>query len=205
MTQSRTIKNSSLNRKWLIVGGLVAVLVLFLWFTYNSLVGREEKMKASWSTLQATYQRRSDLLPSLNEVVQAAANFEQSTLVKLTEIRSKVGQVKLSEEPNAYVYRQQEQLQGEVANTMNQVLAVIEKYPELKSQKSFLRFQDQIKGTENRIKVARKDFNEVVASYNTKVRSFPSNLAAGIFGFKKKDGFESEAGAEQAPEVRFKN
>jgi LemA protein len=191
------------NRKWVILSVTLAVLAIYTIVTYNGFIRKEEELKERWSTLQSRYQRRTDLIPNLVTVVQGAANFEKNTLLQLTEIRSKVGGMQLSGDPSSDAYQQLEKTQAEVAGTMNQVLAVIEKYPELKSQTSFLRFQDQIKGTENRIRIARKDFNASAAGYNRKVRSFPSSLVAGIFGFKKKNGFQSEADADKAPEVKF--
>jgi LemA protein len=191
------------NRKWIILSAILAVLLLFVIVTYNGLVNRDEQVKVNWNTLQSQYQRRTELVPNLVSVVKAASDFEKNTLLQLTEIRSKAQQVQLSGDPNSEAYKQLEKMQGEMAGNMNQVLAVIERYPELKSQTGYLRFQDQIKGTENRIKVARKDFNESVAGYNRKVRSFPSNIVASIFGFKRKDGFRAASEADQAPEVKF--
>ena len=193
------------NKKWIILTAILVVLSIFFIVTYNGLVSREEQVKSHWSTLQSRYQRRTDLIPNLVTVVQASAEFEKNTLLQLTEIRSKAGGLQLSGDPTSEAYQQLEKTQGEVANTMNQVLAVIEKYPTLKSQTGFLRFQDQIKGTENRIRVARSDFNASVAAYNKKVRSFPANIAASLFGFKSKKGFQAADGADKAPAVKFQN
>lgn len=191
------------NKKWLVPAAIVLVLAIFAIISYNGLTKQDENVSNNFNNLQAMYQRRTDLIPNLVSVVQASANFEKNTLVQLATIRSKASSVQLNNNATGEVYQQLENTQAEVANTMNRVLAVIEKYPELKSQTAFLRFQDQIKGTERRIKVARTDLNAAVAEYNKKVRSFPRNIFAGLFGFKRKDGFQSEAEAAQAPEVKF--
>lgn len=191
------------NKKWLIPAAIVLVLAIFAITSYNSLTKEDEKVSNSFNNLQATYQRRTELIPNLVSVVQASANFEKNTLVQLAEIRSKAASVQLNTSTTGEAYKQLETTQAEMANTMNRVLAVVERYPELKSQTAFLRFQDQIKGTENRIRIARIDLNKAVADYNMKVRSFPRSLFSGLFGFKRKSGFQSEAEASQAPTVKF--
>lgn len=196
-------KQLNKNKKWLVPAAIVLVLAIFAITSYNGLTKQDENVSNNFNNLQAMYQRRTELIPNLVSVVQASANFEKTTLEQLATIRSKAASVQLNNNASGEAYRQLESTQAEVANTMNRVLAVIEKYPELKSQTAFLRFQDQIKGTERRIKVARTDLNTAVATYNKKVRSFPRNIFAGLFGFKRKNGFQSEAEAAQAPEVKF--
>lgn len=191
------------NKKWLIPAAIALVLAIFAITSYNSLTKQDEQVSNGFNNLQAAYQRRTDLIPNLVNVVQAAAGFEKTTLEQLATIRSQAASMQLGPDVSGEAYKQLEQTQGELANTMNRVLAVIERYPELKSQTAFLRLQDQIKGTENRIRIARIDLNKTVADYNVKVRSFPRSIFAGLFGFKRKSGFQSEAEASQAPAVKF--
>lgn len=191
------------NKKWLIPAAIALVLAIFAITSYNSLTKQDEQVSNGFNNLQAAYQRRTDLIPNLVNVVQAAAGFEKTTLEQLATIRSQAASMQLGPDVSGEAYKQLEQTQGELANTMNRVLAVIERYPELKSQTAFLRLQDQIKGTENRIRIARIDLNKTVTDYNVKVRSFPRSMFAGLFGFKRKSGFQSEAEAAQAPAVKF--
>jgi LemA protein len=189
-------------RKRLYIGlGIVAVLLLYTFLTYNSFIKREEAVNKTWSDLQATYQRRFDMLPMLATVVKAAANFEQQTLVKLTEIRAQAQAVPTA--VNKENYDKMEGIQADMANTTNSILAVVERYPDIKTQKNYRRMMDDVRGTERRIKVARQDFNEAVADYNKKVRGFPASLVAGIFGFGTKKGFSADAGNDNAPEIKI--
>jgi LemA protein len=183
---------------------LVSLAVLLLWgiITKNGLIGKEEKVTSSWNNLQVSYQRRFDLIPALTSVVKASSDFEKNTLVNLTEIRSKTGQI-TSNETSSSSYNTLEENQANFANTFNKILAVVEKYPDIKSQQNYVRLQDQIAGTERRIKFSRKEFNDAVLNYNKSVRSFPSSLVASIFGFKVKDGFVADGGADKAPEITF--
>jgi LemA protein len=183
---------------------ILVVLVSYFGITYNGLVKTDENVKKNWSDLQSAYQRRIDLIPSLVSVVKGSSNFEQQTLVSLMDVRAKAQQTTLnSNVANIQNYKAQENSQAEVVQTFNKVIARIENYPDLKSTKSYLYLQTQLEGTERRIKVSRNDFNSSVAEYNKKVRQFPSSLAANIFGFKGKEGFTSDAGSENPPEVKF--
>ena len=183
---------------------ILVVLVSYLGITYNGLVKSDESVKKNWSDLQSAYQRRIDLIPSLVSVVKGSSNFEQQTLESLIAVRAKAQQTTLnSNVANVQNYKAQENSQAEVVQTFNKVIARIENYPDLKSTKSYLYLQTQLEGTERRIKVSRNDFNSSVADYNKKVRQFPSNLAAKIFGFQGKEGFSSDAGSENPPEVKF--
>jgi len=197
--------DSSRTRKYGIALVLIlVVLVSYLGITYNGLVKSDESVKKNWSDLQSAYQRRIDLIPSLVSVVKGSSNFEQQTLEGLIEVRAKAQQTTLnSNVASIQNYKAQENSQAEVVQTFNKVIARIESYPDLKSTKSYLYLQTQLEGTERRIKVSRNDFNSSVAEYNKKVRQFPSNLAAKIFGFKGKEGFTSDAGSENPPEVKF--
>jgi len=187
-----------------IVGAVLILLGIFLMTTFNALVKKEEKVKLQWNEVQNAYQRRIDLVPNLVNVVKGQADFEQTTLQKIAEARAKAGQVtttasELTEEN----YRQQNAAQNELAAATNNLIAVVEKYPNLQGTEAFRGLQTQLEGTERRIKFARKDFNDAIAAFNSSVRSFPTNLIAGIFGFQSKEGFQSDAGAEKAIEIKF--
>lgn len=185
-----------------IVGAVVVILIVFVSTTYNSLVNKEEDVKEQWAEVQNTYQRRLDLVPNLVNIVKGISGFEQGTLVSVTETRSKA----ISGKPADVVpgeYDQQRELQDSFAAATNRLIVTIEKYPVLKGTEAYRGLQTQLEGTERRIKVARADFNKAVASYNTKVRSFPSSIVAGLFGFKRREGFEAEAGSDKAVEIKF--
>lgn len=187
-----------------IVGGVILLmLVLWIFSSYNSLVKKEEKVKMQWSEVQNTYQRRLDLIPNLVNVVKGLSDFEQTTLEKITETRSKALAGLSNNELTAENYQQQKQLQDNLAAAANRMIVQFEKYPTLKGTAAYAGLQTQLEGTERRIKVARNDFNEAVAAYNRKVRSFPTNLLAGLFKFKKKVGFEAVAGTEKSVEIKF--
>ena len=182
---------------------ILAVLILYFGITYNSLVKKEEKVKQHWSDLQSTYQRRLDLIPNLVSIVKGVSEFERSVLQKVAEARSNALAGSRQEEVTVENYKRQKQLQDSLAVNVNRMILLIEAYPELQALKSYLALQDQLAGTERRIVVAAKDFNESVYDYNKSVRAFPVNIVAGISGFKQKEGFESIAGAEKPIEVKF--
>lgn len=186
----------------LIILGILVVISIFLFTSYNGFVKKEEAVKLGWSEMQNNYQRRTDLVPNLVAIVQGSANFERQTLEQIAEARAKATQL-LGGTANYDNYTAQEKAQGELANTMSRMIALIEAYPELKTTKAFIGLQTQLEGTERRIKIARKDFNEQVNQYNQSVRKFPSNIAAKLFGFKVKEGFKASTGADTAPEVKF--
>lgn len=188
----------------LIIGGVI-LLVVVIWIitTYNSLVKRQEKVSLQWNEVQNVYQRRLDLIPNLINTVKGVSDFEQSTLQKIVEARSKAMSGMSNNELTSDNIKQQQQLQDSLAVATNRVIVLVEKYPTLKGTAAYAGLQTQLEGTERRIKVARNDFNKSVADYNRKVRSFPSNLIAGIFGFRKKTGFEAVTGADQAIEIKF--
>jgi len=187
-----------------IIGGLLVVIGIFLIITYNSLVKKEVRMQTQWSEVQNAYQRRVDLIPNLINVVKGAADFEQNILTEITEARSKVQAVNIdSANVDASKFQQQNTAQNRLANVSNKIIITIERYPQLKGTEAFLALQTDLLGTERRIKVARKDFNEAVRDYNSSVRSFPTNLAAGLFGFKAKNGFEADSGTDKATEIKF--
>ena len=191
------------NKKLLFVLIPVLILVTYCIITYNGFVKKDESVKRYWNEVQNTYQRRLDLIPNLVGIVKGSSDYEKQVLQKLVEARSKAGSLDISGDVNYNNYQKVEQAQGEVVNSMNRALAVVENYPDLKTTKSYIYLMEQLKGTERRIKVARKDFNESVAVYNVAARNFPSRLVAGIFGFKQKEGFRSDAGNDMVPEVKF--
>ena len=187
-----------------IVGGLLILVALWVMVTYNGLVNKEEKVKLQWNEVQNAYQRRTDFIPNVVNVVKGQADFEQTTLVKVTEARSKALSVNVSSgDISAENYNQQLAAQNELANATNRLVIAVEKYPELKGTAAFEGLQTQLEGTERRIKVARKDFNESIAAYNSSVKSFPTKIIAGIFGFHAKDGFQADVGADKSVEIKF--
>lgn len=189
---------------WIVV--LIVVVVLGMWMgsTYNKLVKAEEKVNSAWAQVENVYQRRADLIPNLVNTVKGAADFEQSTLTSVIEARAAATQVKISPEHlTAESLAQFEQAQGQVSSALGRLMVTVERYPDLKATQNFRDLQAQLEGTENRISVERKNFNEVVQVYNTRLRRFPTNLMAGMFGFEKKPYFSAQPGAETAPEVNF--
>ena len=190
----------------------LAVLVLVLGFvgcgatsSYNSLVQSDEQVQEAWSNLQAAYQRRADLIPNLVETVKGAADFEQETLTAVTEARAKATsiQVDAGDLDNPQKLQQFQQAQSALGKSLGRLLAVSENYPKLQATQRFSDLQAQLEGTENRITVARRDYNNTVRQYNTQVRSFPTVIFAGLMGFEPKTPFEAETGADQAPDVDF--
>jgi len=194
-------------KKWIIIGAIVLVVILIyssISGSYNKMVQKDEAVKGQWGNVENVYQRRSDLIPNLVSTVKGYAEFEQKTLTDVIEARSKATQVKISPENlNKESFKQFQAAQGELSSTLSRLMMVSEQYPNLKANQNFLDLQAQLEGTENRIAVERKRFNDLSQEYNTLIRSFPKNIWASLFGFEKKDYFEAEAGAEKAPEVKF--
>lgn len=171
---------------------------------YNSSVELDEKVKSQWGEVQNQYQRRADLIDNLVATVKGAANFEKETLTQVIEARAKATSIQV--DPNKLTPETLEKFQasqGQLSQALGKLMVVSERYPELKANQNFLELQAQIEGTENRIAVARRDFNNAVQDYNTNIRRFPNNMFSGIFGFQQKGSFAAEAGAEKAPEVKF--
>jgi LemA protein len=195
--------NKSGKKFWLIALIAIALPAIFFYTTYNSLVGKQENVTKTWNNVQSDYQRRLDLIPNLVNTVKASSDYEKETLTKLIEARAKAAQVNVTGSPTYDNYKKTEEANGEVAASANRVIAVIEKYPDIKTANSFVRLQDQLVGTERRIKFSRKDFNEAVMGYNTAVRSFPGNITAKLFGFTIKEGFTADMGTDKAPEINF--
>lgn len=171
---------------------------------YNTMVQKDETVESQWANVQNAYQRRADLIPNLVNTVKGAANFEQETLTQVIEARAKATSVNISPDNLTPENIQRfQQAQGELSGALSRLLVTVEKYPELKANQNFLELQAQLEGTENRIAVERRKFNETVQDYNSYIRSFPRNIVAGMFDFEKKGYFEAEAGAQQAPTVEF--
>lgn len=171
---------------------------------YNSMVQLDENVKTKWNQVETQYQRRSDLIPNLVSTVKGAAKFEQSTLTAVVDARAKATQVKVSaDDLSPEKLEKFQAAQGQISQALGKLMVLTENYPELKATQQFSDLSVQLEGTENRIAVARKDFNDAVQDYNIKVRSFPNNLTAGMFGFKEKAGFKADAGTENAPKVQF--
>jgi LemA protein len=171
---------------------------------YNSSVKFDEKVKAQWGEVENQYQRRADLIDNLVATVKGAANFEKETLTQVIEARAKATSIQVDPSKlTPETLQKFQSSQGELSQALGRLMVVSERYPELKANQNFLELQAQIEGTENRIAVARKDFNESVQAYNTNIRTFPNNLFAGMFGFSTKGNFTAEAGSNKAPKVTF--
>lgn len=190
-------------KKWIWIG-VVAVVAIFFYVTYNGFVNKEEGVNAAWSNVETQYQRRSDLIPNLVNTVKGYAAHESQTLGEVTEARAKATSINLSAgELTPERLAQFQQAQADVRSALGRLIAVAESYPDLKANQNFIELQSQLEGTENRIAVARKDFNDAARKYNVAVRRFPSNLVAGLFGFDQKPYFEAAEGTDAAPQVEF--
>ena len=185
---------------WIILG----ILVLWAIGAYNSLVNKEQEVNRTWADVESDYQRRMDLIPNLVNTVKGYANFEKETLIGVTQARASATQVKLDvSNLTPEKIAQFQQAQDGVSSALSRLLVSVEKYPDLKANQNFLDLQSQLEGTENRISVSRKRFNEKVGEYNVAIKGFPGVIVAKIFGFAEKGYFKSAAGAEKAPEVKF--
>lgn len=188
----------------LVTLGIIAIIFFMGCNGYNGLVKQDESVKKAWNNVQAEYQNRSDLVGNLVNTVKGAANFEQNTLTAVVEARAKATSVNINADnltPEKIAEFQA--AQGQLSGSLSRLLATVEAYPTLKATENFTKLQGQLEGIENNIKNTRKIFNEAVETYNGKVRSFPMNILGGMFGFKAKEGFKADAGAEKAPEVKF--
>lgn len=185
---------------------IVVIALVALWgiSSYNGLVSMDENVSNSWANVETQYQRRSDLIPNLVNTVKGYAKHESQTLESVMQARSQATQVKI--DPSNCTPQQlaaYQKAQGDVTTALGKLLAITENYPDLKANQNFLELQSQLEGTENRINVARKDFNDTAKKYNTSLRRFPRNIIASMFGFEKRNYFEAEAGAEKVPKVEF--
>jgi len=188
--------------------GIIIVLAAILLLggcgcnSYNGLVKGDQSVQSAWSNVETNYQRRTDLYNSVVKTIQGSANFEKSTLTAVIEARSKATSVQVDINDPASLEKYQ-QAQGQLQSAFGRLMAVAEAYPQLQTTKALQVFQQQIEGTENRINVARRDYNAAVNSYNLQVRSFPNNLFAGIFNFHTKNYYKADAGSEKAPDINF--
>ena len=190
-------------KKWIWIG-VVAVVAIFFYVTYNGFVNKEEGVNAAWSNVETQYQRRSDLIRYLLNRVLGFAALASLTLGVVTVARACATSIILSAgELTPERLTQYQQAQAEVRTALGRLIAVAESYPDLKANQNFIELQSQLEGTENRIAVARKDFNDAARKYNVAVRRFPSNLVAALFGFDQKPYFEAAEGTETAPQVEF--
>ncbi len=190
------------------VGAVLGVLLLMgLWYmgVYNGLVSKQEGVNSAWAQVQNVYQRRLDLVPNLVETVWGAANFEKSTLSAVVEARSRVGSFTVDKSilNDPAQFKKFEASQGELGRALSRMMVVMENYPQLKATENFRDMQVQLEGTENRIAVERRTFNEVVQVYNTAIRRLPASIIANMSGFKERPYFEAEPTAQKAPQVKF--
>ncbi len=184
----------------------VVVLSIFFWFkgTYNGMVNMREGVSAQWSNVENQYQRRLDLIPNLVNTVKGYAAHEENTLTDVVNARAKATQMQLNvNQLNEATLKKLNSVQGELSSALSRLMAISENYPDLKANQNFLDLQAQLEGTENRIAVERRKFNEVARNYNAFIQQFPRNILSGMFGFTPKPYFEANAGAENAPKVEF--
>ena len=193
-----------MKKSTIIIIAVVAVVAIWGISSYNGLVKMDESVNTAWSNVENQYQRRSDLIPNLVNTVKGYAAHEKETYQAVTEARSKATQMTISaDELTPEKMQEYQKVQGEVGAALGRLLAVSEAYPELKANENFKELQAQLEGTENRISVERKNFNEVARSYNTNIRTFPRTIIASLCGFDKRPYFEAEEGSHKAPEVKF--
>ena len=185
---------------------VVAILAIFFWFkgTYNGMVKMSEAVSAQWSNVENQYQRRIDLIPNLVNTVKGYASHEEQTLIDVVNARAQATKTQINfDQLDEATLQKLNRTQGELSSALSRLMAISESYPDLKANQNFMELQAQVEGTENRIAVERRKFNESVRSYNADIRQFPKNIIAGMFGFTPKPYFEANEGAEQAPKVEF--
>jgi LemA protein len=191
-------------KKGLIIIGILAVLALLAMSAYNGMVDRQETATKTWADVQATYQRRADLIPNLVETVKGYAKHEEETFKAVVEARAKATQITIDpSKATPEQLKQFQQAQDDLSSALGKLIAVSEAYPDLKASEQFTNLQAQLEGSENRINEARQKFNAAVTDYNQTIRHFPQSLFAGMFGFEKMEKFEAEAAAQKAPKVEF--
>lgn len=180
------------------------VVLLFFWGcgAYNGLVGVDQEVKSKWGNVETNYQRRTDLYNSVIKTIEGSANFEKSTLTEVVAARAKATSVNVNINDSASL-QQYQQAQAGLQTSFARLMAVAEAYPDIKSTAAFRDFQAQIEGTENRINVARQDYNAAIQTFNLKVKTFPNNIFAGLFGYHERPFYKSDPGSEKAPDVHF--
>lgn len=188
----------------LAVAGIILLLFMNGCGSYNNMVTKQEQTTSTWGDVENQYQRRLDLVPNLVNTVKGVANFEQKTLTDVIQARANASSIKVdASKLNPEQIQKFQASQGELSQALGRLMVVAEQYPQLKATENFRTLQDQLEGTENRIAVARGNFNAAVKDYNAYIRKFPQVIYSGIFGFDKKGYFEASSGAEKAPEVTF--
>ena len=193
-----------MTKKTIITLAVAAVVVLWGVMAYNGVISSEENVAGKWGNVQNVYQRRADLIPNLVATVKGYAEHEKSTLEEVVNARTKATQMTVNvDDLTPEKLREFQKTQGELSTALGRLIAITENYPDLKANQNFLELQAQLEGTENRINVERKNFNEAVQAYNAKIRRFPNSILASMFGFEKKPYFEAEAGSDKAPKVQF--
>lgn len=186
----------------LVMLGIVVILGFWGCNGYNGLVTADQDVKKVWSNVETNYQRRTDLYSSIIKTIEGSANFEKSTLREVIEARSKATSINVDINDPASLEAYQKAQAG-LQSSFSKLLAVVENYPELKTTAAFRDFQTQIEGTENRINIARQDYNKSIEGYNLKVKRFPKSILASVFGFKEKPFYKADAGSEKAPDIKF--
>ncbi|MEP6617444.1 MAG: LemA family protein [Ginsengibacter sp.] len=185
-----------------VILGVVVLLLFWGCGAYNGLIGVDQEVKSKWGDVETNYQRRNDLYNSVIKTISASANFEKSVLTDVVNARAKATSINVDiNDPKSLEAYQQ--AQAGLQSSFSKLLAVVENYPDIKTTKAFQDFQAQIEGTENRINVARKDYNGAVQTYNLKVKTFPNNIFAGLFGYHEKPFYKSDPGSEKVPDMNF--
>jgi LemA protein len=184
------------------MGAIFSIIILWTCNGYNGLVSSDQGLQKVWGNVETNYQRRTDLYNSIIKTIEGSANFEKSTLKEVLEARSKATQIKVDINDPASLEAYQK-VQSNLQGSFSRLMAVAESYPDLKTTQQFKGFQEQIEGTENRINIARRDYNEAIEKYNLNVKRFPGNILAGIFGFGSKPYYKADEGTEKAPEINF--
>ena len=193
-----------MKKSTIILVAVIAALAMWVISAYNGIVKMDESVSTAWSNVENQYQRRADLIPNLVNTVKGYAAHEKETFEAVVSARSKATQMTIdADNLTPEKLQQYQKAQGEIGAALGRLLAITENYPELKANENFKELQAQLEGTENRISVERRNFNEVARTYNTSIRTFPKSILAGMFGFDKRPYFEAEEGANKAPEVKF--
>jgi LemA protein len=188
----------------LIILGIVVLLLFWGCGSYNGLVSEDETVKNAWNNVQSDYQRRADLIPNLVNTVKGEAAFERGTLNDVINARARATSTQINPENlTPENIERFQQAQSQLSGSLSRLLVTVEQYPNLRANDAFRNLQTQLEGTENRIKVSRNDFNAAVQRYNTKVRTFPTNIFAGMMGFSPRAGFQADPGTQNAPNVNF--
>lgn len=201
------LKNMKIKKSWIVIGVIVIIALIVygsIKNTYNKMVEMEQNVEAQWSNVENVYQRRADLIPNLVSTVKGYADFEQETLQRVIEARSKATQTTIDANNLSPEKLQQfQQNQSALSSALSRLMVTVERYPNLKANENFKQLQSQLEGAENRISVERRRFNEQARSYNTYINQFPQKLYANLFDFEEKAYFEADQGAEEAPNVEF--